>query len=109
MEVVPRETPRRDLMHVRDCGWMQMHGSTDMITNAARTSDDAHCMLCGGGESETGNEILLCDGLRCSGCYHQQCCDPPVESVRVAVSECVSSSISSQMVLMTLTSPPHPT
>ena len=38
-------------------------------------------MTCGGGESVEGNEILLCDGLHCVGCYHQKCCSPPVEAV----------------------------
>ena len=60
---------------------LQMHGSMDVAARAANAQADPHCTLCGGGESENGNEILLCDGLRCVGCYHQQCCDPPVLEV----------------------------
>ena len=48
---------------------------------AANAQADPHCTLCGGGESEAGNEILLCDGLHCVGCYHQQCVSPPVLEV----------------------------
>lgn len=42
---------------------------------------DPHCVVCGGGESVAGNEILLCDGLDCSASYHQRCCDPHVAEV----------------------------
>ena len=60
---------------------LQLHGSTDVKERAANAQADPHCTLCGGGESEAGNEILLCDGLQCAGCYHQQCTSPPVEEV----------------------------
>lgn len=60
---------------------LQMHGSMDVAARAANAQADPHCTLCGGGESENGNEILLCDGLRCVNCYHQQCHDPPVKAV----------------------------
>jgi len=58
-----------------------LHGSTDVRECARHSQADPHCMLCGGGESEAGNEILLCDGLRCANNYHQQCCEPVVEVV----------------------------
>jgi len=73
---------------------LQMHGSMDVAARAANAQADPHCTLCGGGESEAGNEILLCDGLRCVGCYHQQCCDPPVLAVPEGAwlcSTCVSN------------------
>jgi uncharacterized Zn finger protein (UPF0148 family) len=38
----------------------------------------APCTVCGGSESEGTNEILLCDGVGCVSCYHQQCCTPPM-------------------------------
>jgi len=60
---------------------LQMHGAMDVTARAANAQADPHCTLCGGGESEPGNEILLCDGWRCVGCYHQKCCVPPVEAV----------------------------
>ena len=60
---------------------LQRYGSIDVAARAANAQADPHCTLCGGGESEAGNEILLCDGLRCVGCYHQQCCQPPVLQV----------------------------
>ena len=55
---------------------------------------DPHCNLCGRGESEPGNEILLCDGLNCANNYHQQCCAPPVLEVPEGAwlcSTCVSN------------------
>ncbi len=58
-----------------------LHGSTDAGDCARQSQADPHCNICGGGESETGNEILLCDGLRCANNYHQQCCDPVVTEV----------------------------
>ncbi|KAL1529745.1 hypothetical protein AB1Y20_000681 [Prymnesium parvum] len=42
---------------------------------------DPHCKTCGGGDSSAGNEILLCDGLRCVNNFHQQCMEPPVLEV----------------------------
>ena len=60
---------------------LQMHGAMDVTARAANAQADPHCTLCGGGESEPGNEILLCDGWRCVGCYHQKCCVPAVEAV----------------------------
>ena len=60
---------------------LQMHGSIDVAARAANAQADPHCTLCGGGESEAGNEILLCDGWHCVGCFHQQCVDPPVLEV----------------------------
>jgi len=71
-----------------------MHGSMDVAARAANAQADPHCTLCGGGESANGNEILLCDGLRCVGCYHQKCCDPPVLDVPEGAwlcSTCVSN------------------
>ena len=73
---------------------LQMHGSMDVAARAANAQADPHCTLCGGGESANGNEILLCDGLRCVGCYHQKCCDPPVLDVPEGAwlcSTCVSN------------------
>jgi len=60
---------------------VMLHGSTDARDCARHSQADPHCMLCGGGESEAGNEILLCDGLHCANNYHQQCCDPAVAEV----------------------------
>ena len=60
---------------------LQMHGSIDVAARAANAQADPHCTLCGGGESIEGNEILLCDGQHCVGCYHQKCCTPPVTEV----------------------------
>ena len=73
---------------------LQMHGSMDVAARAANAQADPHCTLCGGGESEAGNEILLCDGKDCVGCYHQKCVDPPVLEVPEGAwlcSTCVSS------------------
>ena len=56
-----------------------LHGYTTAAPTNAQA--DPHCRVCGGGESETGNEILLCDGMGCEGCYHQQCVMPHVPEV----------------------------
>ena len=34
---------------------------------------DAYCDACGRGESEEGNEILLCDGDGCGVCHARLC------------------------------------
>ena len=39
------------------------------------------CTKCGGGDETGGNDILLCDGIGCGKCFHQQCCSPPVTAV----------------------------
>ena len=41
--------------------------------------DSTLCKSCGGGESRTGNEILLCDG--CDAGYHIGCLSPPLTAV----------------------------
>lgn len=61
---------------------MQMHGSTK--ADPAPPLDpqaDPHCTLCQDGVSEPGNEIILCDGEGCVGCYHQKCASPSVVQV----------------------------
>lgn len=49
-------------------------GSTVVAPSSVTTAEDIICTECGGGDSIAGNDILLCDGLNCLRCYHQQCC-----------------------------------
>jgi len=58
----------------------EAHGVTTVAAES-NPQNDPHCLICAGGESLQGNEILLCDGLRCTNCYHQRCCEPEVEAV----------------------------
>ena len=45
------------------------------------SSDDEFCLICGGGESLPGNELLLCDGDGCENGCHLNCVSPPLSSV----------------------------
>ena len=60
---------------------LELHGSAAPAAPPPDAQNDPHCMTCGGGESTSGNEILLCDGLRCANNFHQQCMNPPVLEV----------------------------
>ena len=43
--------------------------------------DTTLCEVCGLAHSKAGDQMLLCDGLRCGRSYHQRCCTPPVAEV----------------------------
>jgi len=73
LAIVLEEDPNISLQDLVD-----EHG---YVTVADNPQNDPHCTLCGGGDSLPGNEILLCDGMGCTNCFHQQCCDPHVPSV----------------------------
>lgn len=68
--------PEMTLAELRD-----MHGCVPPVVPPFDPQNDPHCATCGGGESATGNEILLCDGLNCGNSFHQQCMDPPALEV----------------------------
>ena len=75
---------------------MMMKESVDAAVRLIQT--DPHCTLCGGGESKSGNEILLCDGLHCVGCYHQQCVLPPMKDVPAGSWLCSSCTAAGNIV-----------
>jgi hypothetical protein len=43
------------------------------VTVSWGKGEDADCSVCGDGEATEGNEILLCEGRRCSVAVHQAC------------------------------------
>ncbi len=77
---------------------LQMHGSIDVRARSANAQADPHCTLCGSGVSDPGNEILLCDGLNCVGCYHQKCVTPNVPEVPEGAWLCTSCIASGNIV-----------
>ena len=75
---------------------IMMQGSVDVAVRPLQT--DPHCALCGNGDSKPGNEILLCDGLHCVCCYHQQCVRPPMEDVPAGSWLCSSCTATGNIV-----------
>ena len=55
--------------------------SRELIEGRTRIVEapDTSCAVCGDGEDEAGNEILLCDG--CEAGYHLQCLTPPLAAI----------------------------
>ena len=41
--------------------------------------DDAACVVCG--DTERGDEMLLCDGCNEAGAHHLDCLDPPLKGL----------------------------
>lgn len=39
------------------------------------------CFVCGSGDEQVGNEILLCDGVGCNAAYHLRCLERPLFGV----------------------------
>ena len=68
--------------HIDDSGDNSDQPDPDSTINEAthKVVVQAHapCTVCRGSKSEGANEILLCDGVGCVNCYHQQCCTPPM-------------------------------
>lgn len=56
--------------------------TNDIDVNA---SSDEHsnemCNKCGDGDSEKGNEILLCDGAGCKAAFHLKCLPKPLHTI----------------------------
>eukprot|EP00967_Tisochrysis_lutea_P078999 scaffold107884_cov29-Tisochrysis_lutea.AAC.2 len=48
---------------------------TEIDVQVQEVEDDELCHVCGGGDDEPNNEILLCDGEECKRAYHMQCLD----------------------------------
>ena len=49
-------------------------GGDDGEEEEEEEEEDTPCAVCGGVESNPGNEMLLCDGEGCGRGYHQYCC-----------------------------------
>jgi hypothetical protein len=65
-------------------------------TRAQQLADDllTDCEVCGGGDDEPNNELLLCDREGCGRGYHQRCLNPILERVpkrRWLCPECVEA------------------
>ena len=65
-------------------------------TRAQQLADDllTDCEVCGGGDDEPNNELLLCDREGCGRGYHQRCLSPILERVpkrRWLCPECVEA------------------
>ena len=46
-------------------------------------AEDIYCTICGEGDADDDDDILLCDGF-CEGAYHMSCMDPPVTARELA-------------------------
>ena len=63
---------------------MQFEDSDDYLSNPEKdVLADSVCIICGGGYSTKGNEILLCDGVldngkTCNLPVHQECYEVPL-------------------------------
>ena len=57
-----------------ECKKCNSRSGSTVVAPFVTTAEDIICTECGGGDSIAGNDILLCDGLNCLRCYHQQCC-----------------------------------
>ena len=56
-------------------GLMEAYGGAgDDGEEEEEEEEDTPCAVCGGVESNPGNEMLLCDGEGCGRGYHQYCC-----------------------------------
>ena len=55
-------------------GLMEAYGGAGDDGEEEEEEEDTPCAVCGGVESNPGNEMLLCDGEGCGRGYHQYCC-----------------------------------
>ncbi len=63
--------------------YVAMEGSkkVKMTAEQKHLLNTTFCEICGGLQPFEGNEIILCDGVKCNKAYHAQCLSPPLEKV----------------------------